>query len=145
MFEVRCLVHDKNLGSVLRALEQLAIEPPVVKPVDESGVGSVNVGMFNKRQDRPAANKKRQGKKHKSYAIKGQNDLTTTVLNHIRNNPNESSLFARQVRGMAIGLGYGSNSYSFALKKLQDDGILTKTANAKVTGEYIINRGKLDG
>lgn len=144
MYEIRCLVKDKHLALTLRALDQIAVEPPVVKPVDDGEESSVNVGMFNERQfDQPEPQRRRYRRKNPMPKSKPGEGILGIAVKFIRDNPHRTSIFSKEISKLGDKAGYAKGSYSYAFKLLKEDGILEPTKNAKVTGEWIIHREKL--
>jgi len=105
MWEIKCIVGDKKALEVLEFLTGRTLEPPVINhigPIVANGHG---------KPTNPAA---------------GSIEMLRKFV------PGKKSVTARQLREHLEANGYSKNGYSYALKKLLDDGILKKTKEPRV-------------
>jgi DNA-binding transcriptional ArsR family regulator len=106
MFELKCLVDDAKLAKVMWTLDGLVYELKVV-PVR-------------------AAAPTRTGRV-KSTAKNG--DATQTLYDHLTKRGIEHPT-PKDMRTAAEAAGYSGDSYSYAIKKLMDAGLLSRTREA---------------
>lgn len=117
MFEVRCIVADKRLADVMRALRNLTLESPVVIAVDEIASGQL--------ESLPGERRKRQ----KGSAV-------AAIKQYIVDN-NVKSLRASEIKDLVEACGFSPRSYSYAITQLINQKVLRKSNREKSTYEVI--------
>lgn len=118
MFEVRCLVADKRLADVLRALRKLTLEPPVTIAVDDI---LANGHML----ESPKEDKLKHGKRGaKSATI----DFVADAIKS-----GAKIITATQLRKHMESVGFAPHSYSYPLSTLIKQRVLKPT---KDSGTY---------
>lgn len=123
MFEVRCLVADKRLADVLRALRKLTLEPPVTIAVDDADVSSdLTKVTVNPKHIRLAT-----GDGFKS----ARKIVEEYVLHEIKNGAR--IITAKQLGQHMFEHNFSSHSYSYPLSLLVKQKVLKTT---KELGTY---------
>lgn len=136
MFELRCVVKDKSLGDALRALKPIALEPPVVIPVDNDQPDPVaNVGHCYGHR---SAVKAKKGPKFKR--TKNSKPTDQIVAEYIMGNSNPTITRQEMVHEI-VKYGYVPGSQSYAFNRLRESGLITETS---VQGVYDIHREKAE-
>lgn len=108
MFEVKCIVGDKKLSEVMRALGGLTLEPPVVIAVDGAEI-------LQTKKPRPNGDMTSFG-------------LVTDLIKRDK----LKKITAAQLKQYLVTNGYSSNGYSYALKLLLERKIVKKTKEPSV-------------
>lgn len=121
MFEIRCIVKDKHLHQVLRALKDLTLEPPVVIPVDGDIPGDI-VGTTGERPERP---KKRGKARRKSANNEG---IVEVFEKHFEANPNLEVISRKEMIKIGVAKGYSPGAQSYAYTVLSKRGRIQPSA-----------------
>jgi hypothetical protein len=106
MFEIRCIVSDKKLADVLKAVNGLTLEPPAVFP------GEVANGHSPPLNDRAT-----------KYAQGGATGMLQAFIKKTK----PKQLSSSQLKKFLMDHGYSDNGYSYALKRFLERGVLKKT------------------
>jgi predicted HTH transcriptional regulator len=117
MFEIKCIIGDKKLVEVLHLLDGHTLEPPVVLPVK----GTVVTAIV------------RHGNGHASTVAPSANSIETlsSFVGPLKR------VTAKELREHLESRGFSKNGYSYALKKLVENGALKKSRSEKNTYEVI--------
>ena len=92
---IKCIVSDKKVVEVLRALKPYALDPPVADPIDD--------GPLNSAQK-----------------VKVQGDFTAAVVNYVNAaaKAGKKTVLSTDLKKACMDHGGQHNSYSYALKLL---------------------------
>lgn len=137
MFEVRCIVGDKKLSDVLRALKGHTLEHPVVIPVDDKVMSASQLDAAD-AQPNPKRGPYKKSKVRKSpvqrggYHLKGEG--ATRIARDLIERTGVTHITAREIKRATMVAGYSPNAYSHALKILVADKTLRPVKGA--VGEY---------
>lgn len=118
MHEVKCIVKDKDLGAVSRALKPYALEPAVFIPVGEldknDPVASVGTSTKRKKHGGPrpkkSANDKRGGS-HKKMGLQIIQDYLRGIIALHRDFNNPPTVKTKQLKHHLMGHGYSLGAY----------------------------------
>jgi len=120
MFEVRCIVADKNVAAVIRLLDGYALEPPVAMPVPDTVAAKAN---GHAKEPTPVA-------KSWTTVPGGSIPLLRAFVRGRKTVP------VKAMREHLEDKGYSSNGYSYAVQTLVKEGVLKKT---KTFGLYEVH------
>lgn len=121
MFEIKCLVTDKNLTRVLVAIHGYTIEAPLATPVREGVITKTNGAMHpvGKPSTNPPAG----------------NTAFDILRSFVKG---KKTVKSGQVKEHLMEKGYSGTGYSYALSKLVESGALKKAKTPRtyeVTGK----------
>lgn len=133
MFEVRCIVGDKKLSDVLRALKGHTIEHPVVIPVSEAG-GESNSGTFDYTVPAQAPKKPKKAKTPRRGGYHMKDKGAKQVVLDLISRSGAIRISAREMKRATVAAGYSTGAYSHALKLLVADRTLRAIAGSR--GDY---------
>lgn len=143
MFGIRCVVSDNKLGDVLRVLKGLTLEQPIVEPLDEmprnetykeksasNGKAAFKIDRARKKVRHP--NMARYGVKRN--VVEGG---VEKVMRDLVARTQVERISSREFAEESYKHGYKPGAYSHGLKKLIDDGTLSRDPVDK--GIYVVN------
>lgn len=105
---IKCIVPDKKVVEVLRALKPYALDPPVADPIDDGPLNSAK-------------------------KVKVQGDFTAAVVNYVNAaaKAGKKTVTSTELKEACMANGGQHNSYSYALKLLLDRKRLKRTGTPK--------------
>jgi len=137
MFEVRFVTKDKDLGDALRALKAIALEPPVVIPVDDSVPDVVSVGQTNGFH----APKVKKAKRVPKFKRNKSEKTSDRIINELIANKPEIKIISREeIVKTLVAHGYARGSDAYVYSKLMKAGVFTASPHK---GIYQIHREKV--
>jgi hypothetical protein len=106
---IKCIVHDKRVIDVLRALKPYALDPPVVDPIDDQPNGIA-----------------------KKIASSGS--LTRMVSDIVAKaaKAGKKTISSREIKQALVALGGNPGSYSYGLKVLLETKKIKRTKTTSV-------------
>ncbi len=143
MFELRCVVKDKSLGDALRALKPIALEPPVVIPVDDDKPDPVaNVGHSNGHRSAVKAKRPKRGPyKAKVTRPPNQKPSQMLILDFIKARSHTDQITRQEMVAELEAHGLVAGSQTYAYNWLRDKGVISPSG---VDGIYNIHREKAE-
>lgn len=131
MFEVRCIVGDKKLHDVLRALKGQTLEHPVVIPVDDNQqtteMAETEVTQQLVVGKLPQVRTIPQKKKRRKFVPDPNRKPAVAIVSDYIEAQRLSHINAATMRAIVEQEGHSRNSYSHAIKLLTKRGVLKAT------------------
>lgn len=125
MFQVKCIVDDRNLPAILRALGKLTFANPIVTPLadDTQSVTPKVRGPYRKKPKK-RGEFRADGKRRLVGGRGAKGGGVGRLLRDYVNSSTKLNVSSKEMRKFAEAAGYGKGSYSHGIKLMLADGTL---------------------